>query len=91
MYDRRNEVEHCRVPVSKDKAREFQKLMASYPSLRLLYEPEYSDNYIRFSYGGDGVDVSAFDQELYKLGYYYAEPEKERRPWWKRLFSKNDG
>lgn len=91
MYDPRNEIEHCRVPIRKENARDFQKLMAEYPSLRLLYEPEYSQDYIRFSYGGTGGDVSAFDRELYELNYYYTEPEKERRLWWKRLFSRNAG
>lgn len=91
MLDPKNEVEHCFVPIKNENAHEFQKLMAQYSSLRLLYEPDRRSDYIRFSYGGTGVDVSEFDREVQELGYHYEEPIKERRPWWKNLFSRNVG
>lgn len=93
MYNPDNEVEHCNLSIKSNRAHDFQMLMKGYPSLRLLYEPTFYDDYILFSYGGKGSEMREFDRKIIGLEYVYINPLNgdKRRPWWKRLFSKNAG
>lgn len=66
---------------------DLQNLVREYPSLRLLHNPKPDrKGFFTISIGGEGPDISAFQKELYQIGWFWEDHKPKKKSFLKRIF-----
>ena len=66
---------------------DIQDFVRQYPSLRFLHNPMPDRRgFFTISIGGEGPDISAFQKELWEVGWTWEEPKPQKKSLFKRIF-----